>query len=145
MRQGSSPIAFPTADQVVRHATTVLDDALVGVVVFGSWARGELRASSDIDMLLVAERRVPITRALYRRWDEQPIRCEQHPVEPHFAHLPDGTCLPSGFWAEVATDGRVLVDAQARVSAYLASVREAVASGRLQRRKAHGHPYWVRN
>ena len=95
---------------------------------------------------MVAERSVPITRALYRRWDEQPdIRCGRHLVEPHFAHLPDGTRTPSGFWAEVATDGHVLLDAQEQVATYLATVREAVASGRLRRHKTHGHAFWVEN
>ena len=146
MRQGPAPVAFPATDQVVARARHLFDDALVGVVVFGSWARGELRESSDIDVLVVVARRVPIRRALYRRWDEQPdIFWERHLVEPHFAHLPDGSRTPSGFWAEVATDGHVLLDAQERVSAYLATVRQAVASGRLQRHKLHGHPYWVEN
>lgn len=121
----------------------MLQDALVGVVVFGSWARGELGPSSDIDVLIVAAPNVPITRALYRRWDEQPIGCKRHPIEAHFAQLPGETQRPSGFWAEVAADGRVLMDAQGQVSAYLASVREAVAGGRLRRCKTHGHPYWV--
>ena len=114
--------------------------------MFGSWARGELRASSDIDVLVVVARSVPITRALYRRWDEQPdIFCERHLIEPHFAQLPDGSRTPSGFWAEVAIDGRLLLDAQEQVSAYLATVRQAVAGGRLTRQKTHGHAYWVEN
>ena len=145
MRQGPT-VAFPATDQVVDRARRIFDDALVGVVVFGSWARAELRASSDVDVLIVVARSVPITRALYRRWDEQPdIFCDGHPIEPHFAHLPDGLYTPSGFWAEVAGDGRVLLDIQEQVSAYLAIVRQVVASGRLRRHKTHGHAYWVEN
>ena len=146
MRQGSSQIAFPPAKEIARRASSCLDGALVGVVAFGSWARRELKPSSDIDVLIVAARTVPITRTLYRRWDEQPvIFWKRHPIEPHFAQLPDGQRPPSGFWAEVAADGRVLLDSETRVSAYLATVREAIASGRLCRRKVHGHPYWVEN
>ena len=145
MRQDST-VTFPATDQVVDRARHLFDDALVGIVVFGSWARAELRASSDVDVLIVVARSVPIVRALYRRWDEHPdLFCDGHLIEPHFAHLPDGLHTPSGFWAEVATDGRVLLDAQEHVSAYLATVRQAVASGRLQRRKVHGHAYWVEN
>lgn len=143
MRQ-DAPLA-PAADQVVGRATALLGDALVGVVLFGSWARGQQTISSDIDVLVVAGRDVPITRALYRRWDEQPIVWKQHAVEPHFAQLPDSSRLPSGFWAEVASHGRVLLDARGHVAAYLAAVRDIVASGRLCRRKVHGHPYWVEN
>ena len=134
---------FPAADQVVRQANAVLGDALVGIVVFGSWARGELAESSDIDVLMVAAPSVPIRRLLYRRWDEHPICWNHHPIEPHFVHLPDGTRTPSGFWAEVATDGRVLLDTRAQVARYLASVRQAVADGVLRRATVHGHGYWV--
>ena len=138
-----SPAAFPAVDEVVRQAKSVLGDALVGIVVFGSWARGELAPSSDIDLLIVAAARVPIRRELYRRWDEHPISWQRHPIEPHFVHLPDATRSPSGLWAEVAMDGRVLVDAEAQVSAYLAVVRQAVALGQLRRETVHGHGYWV--
>lgn len=123
----------------------MLDGSLVGIVAFGSWARGELAESSDIDMLIVAAASVPIRRGLYARWDEQPICWNRHPIEPHFVHLPDGTRTPSGLWAEVATDGRVLFDAHTQVSSYLASVRQAVADGQLRRETVHGHGYWVRN
>ena len=134
---------FPAADRVICRANVVLADALVGIVVFGSWARGELAESSDIDVLMVAAPNVPLRRVLYRRWDEQPICWNRHPIEPHFVHLPDSTCTPSGFWAEVAADGRVLLDTRTRVAGYLASVRQAVADGQLRRETVHGHGYWV--
>ena len=143
MHRNCSPAAFPAADKVFRRAHAVLSDALIGIVAFGSWARGELAASSDIDMLIVAAPSVPIRRALYRRWDEQPICWGRHPIEPHFAHLPDGARTPSGLWAEVAIDGHVLLDDQALVTAYLATVRQAVADGHLRRERVHGHGYWV--
>ena len=142
MHRMRSLAAFP-ADDVVRQVHAVLGNALVGIVVFGSWARDELAESSDIDVLIVAAPSVPIRRALYRRWDEHPIRWGRHPIEPHFVQLPDGTHTPSGFWAEVAADGRVLLDTQGQVSAYLATVRQAVACGQLRRETVHGHGYWV--
>ena len=33
-----------------------------------------------------------------------------HPVEPHFARLPGAGEPPSGFWAEVATEGVLLLE-----------------------------------
>src|SRR5262245_25913008 len=44
------------------------ETSLVGVVLFGSAARGELTTSSDIDLLIVVDGE--ISRSLYRRWDE---------------------------------------------------------------------------
>ena len=143
MDRVASLAEFPATDPVIGQAKAVLGESLVGIVVFGSWARGELAESSDIDVLIVAAPSVPLRRALYRRWDEQPAYWRGHPIEPHFVHLPDGTRTPSGFWAEVAADGRVLLDTGTQVAAYLANVRQAVADGQLRREMVHGHGYWV--
>ena len=44
-------------------------DDLAGVVVYGSFARGESGDRSDVDLLVVLGTGKPITRALYRGWE----------------------------------------------------------------------------
>ncbi len=133
------------ASAVVARAASILGEALVGVVAFGSWVRGEQGGSSDFDALLIADDDAPISRDLYRRWEDAPeLRWQGLPVEPHFVHLPPEGALPSGLWAEVATEGVVLLEHGYAVSRRLAEVRARLADGDIVRRRAHGRPYWVR-
>jgi hypothetical protein len=128
--------------ELVARAGQVVGAALVGVVLFGSWARGEAGEDSDVDVLIVVEG-VGVTRALYRAWDAAPLRWEGRPVEPHFVTLPPAGGLPSGLWAEVAIDGVVLFERGLELSRRLAAMRAHIAEGALVRRWSNGHPYWV--
>jgi hypothetical protein len=129
---------------VVRRAVDLHGPRLAGVVVFGSWARGEAADGSDVDLLVVLDRDVPLTRSLYAPWDAAPATWEGRPVEVHLASLPEPGQAPSSIWAEVAIDGLVVFERGRRVSAALASVRRDIAAGRVVRRLSQGQPYWVR-
>jgi len=129
----------------VRRSLEIFRADLVGLAAFGSWTRGETADGSDLDLLIVLERRVALGRSLYRRWDEAPIRDGNLVLEPHFAHLPDAGEVVAGVWAEVALDGIVLYEREFRISMRLAAVRRDIVSGRIVRRIAHGQPYWVRS
>ncbi len=139
---GSRGVAGPGWRAVERAAETV-DAGLVGVVVYGSWARGEAVAGSDVDVLVVVDREVPVVRSLYRRWDEEPVWWEGWRVEPHFVHLPPVDERPSGTWAEVAIDGIVLFDRDLEVARALVRLRRLIVDGGLVRGEAHGQPYWM--
>lgn len=139
---GSRGVSGPGWEAVERAAATV-DAGLVGVVVYGSWARGEAASGSDVDVLVVVDRGVPVIRALYGRWDEAPVRWEGRRVEPHFVHLPVPGEPPSGTWAEVAVDGIVLFDRDLTVSRTLVRIRRLIVEGGLVRREVHGQPYWM--
>lgn len=139
---GSRGVAGPGWQAVERAAATV-DAGLVGVVVYGSWARGEAADGSDVDVLVVVDGEVPVVRSLYRRWDEEPVSWEGRRVEPHFVHLPAADERPSGTWAEVAMDGLVLFDRKLTVSRALARLRRLIVEGGLVRGEAHGQPYWM--
>ncbi|MBM4266147.1 MAG: toxin-antitoxin system HicB family antitoxin [Deltaproteobacteria bacterium] len=135
--------ALPPGAAVVERAGAACGASLLGVVVYGSWARGEATPRSDVDVLIVLDGDTPPSRALYRAWDaEDPPTWEGRPVEPHFACLPEPSEAISGLWAEVATDGVVLLEQELRVSAHLAHVRREIVSGRIVRRFSHGQPYW---
>ena len=131
------------AARALRRAVVLLGDALVGVVAFGSWVRGEAGATSDVDLLVVVDGQVALTRELYRRWDEGPVIWDGREVEPHFVHLPDPDAVTGGVWAEAAMDGVVVFERRLSVSRRLAAVRRHILSGRLVRRRVHGQPYWA--
>jgi predicted nucleotidyltransferase len=125
----------------LQAARRVLGEELLGAVLFGSEARGEARESSDIDLLLVAGPKVPLTRRLYTLWDEQPAD-DRH--SPHFVHLPSAPTEAGSLWLEAAVDGTVLYDRDGRIGRLLGRLRRAIAAGRLTRKTAYGHPYWVK-
>ena len=130
---------------VVRRAISVLGDSLIGVVAFGSWARGEDSPESDLDVLVIADEAVDISRPLYRQWDSQPrLGWQGHQVSPHFVRLVSKGGPISGFWAEVAMDGLVLFERTWAVSRHLAGVRRQILEGEITRRVVGGKPYWVR-
>ena len=130
---------------MVRRAISVLGDSLLGVVVFGSWARSEDSPESDLDVLVVTDETVDISRALYRRWDSQPkLSWHGHRVSPHFVRLASEGAPISGFWAEVAMDGLVLLERTWAVSRHLAGVRRRILEGEITRRVVGGQVYWVR-
>ena len=133
----------PAAAAAVERAAGLCAEALVGVAVFGSWARDQLAELSDVDLLVVIEAGTEITRALYERWDESPLRWGGRLVEPHFVQIGGANRRPAGLWAEVAVDGVVLFDRGFELSRRLARIRRDIVEGRIVRRRVHGQPYWV--
>ena len=129
---------------VVHRAVGLYGPRLEGVIVFGSWARGEAADGSDVDLLVVLGREIPLTRGLYAPWDAGPATWDGRPVEVHLAHLPPPAQPSSSIWAEVALDGLIVFERGRRVSACLAAVRREIAAGRFVRRISQGQPYWVR-
>jgi hypothetical protein len=129
----------------VGRASRLLGEDLVGVAVFGSWARGEMVDGSDVDLLIVVEGGVRLGRRLYRMWDEIPLVWGGRTLEPQFVHLPEPEEIVAGIWGEVAIDGIVLFERGLRLSTRLVGVRKDILAGRIVRRTAHGQPYWVEN
>lgn len=135
--------ALAGVEEVVRRAASLLGADLVAVVAFGSWARGEARSGSDLDLVIVVEDGVVLERALYRRWESEPISVADRSVDVHFAHLPDPERASPGLWGEIAIDGIVVFERELRLSRRLAELRRSIAAGRLVQRFSHGQPYWV--
>lgn len=131
----------PAAAVAARAADTFGSD-LIGVILYGSWARGEATAASDIDVLVVLEPSRAITRALYRDWDQVAMAHLGHPIEVHFVALQEDGHI-GGVWLEAALDGVVVLDTQGRVAQRLGTLRRAMATGAVTLRHAHGQPYWT--
>jgi hypothetical protein len=136
-------IALPGVSDAVARAAAVAGRRLVGVIAFGSWARGDTVDGSDIDVLVVVDPGVKLSRALYASWDERPVEWGGRPVEPHFVRLPGSDDPVTGLWAEVAIDGVVLFERGLQLSAVLVRARREILAGRLVRRLVHGQPYWT--
>ncbi len=136
-------VGFDVAVEAVQRAAAIAGDRLVGVAAFGSWARGELHDGSDIDLLVVVDEGLELSRDLYLKWDEAPISWCGCRVEAHFVHLPESTATARGLWAEVAIDGIILFTRDLELPSVLAGVRREIAAGRIVRRTVHGQPYWV--
>ena len=126
----------------IQRAAEVAGAALVGVVAFGSWARGQAVVTSDIDLLVIVDPAFELTRSVYRQWDETPLVIDGRPVESHIVRLPPSEAAITAVWAEVAIDGIVLFERGLQVSSHLAHVRRAIVAERMARRVVHGQPYW---
>ena len=137
-----SVLELEPAAELVKRALAIHGDPLLGVVLFGSWVRGEAGPSSDVDALIVLDSTSALTRALYHPWDESPVQWGALSVEPHLVQLP-GPAAPGTVWAEAAIDGLVLFERDLRISRQLAGVRRSIAEGKLVRRTLHGQPYWA--
>jgi predicted nucleotidyltransferase len=132
----------PAAEVVARCAGQV-GGALAGIVAFGSWARSNAAAGSDLDLLIVVDGNVRLTRSLYRPWDVEPAMWDGHRIEPHFVHRPPEDERPSPLWLEVAIDGLLLFDRGLEASRMLAGVRRFIVEAGMRRQWSHGQPYWL--
>ncbi len=128
---------------VLASAAAVAGAHLLGVIAHGSWVRSEARDSSDVDVMIVVDGSVPLTRSLYRAWDSAAPTWDGRTVDAHFVHLPAAGSRASSVWCELAVEGLLLSDRDGALSAALVDVRRAIAHGRLVRKTAHGQPYWT--
>lgn len=120
---------------------------LLGVVAFGSRISGTATDASDLDLLVILAKSVPIRRRLYRQWDEAaPLPSEAGlEFDPHFAHMPDHARDASAVWLEAASSGDVLFDPRGQIKKLLEAIRKPIAEGVARRAWSHGHPYWTRS
>ena len=114
---------------------SLLGASLSGVVLFGS---------ADIDLLIVVNTELPLTRSLYERWDREVDPPGASRISPHFVHLPGSAERAGSLWYEAAVEGIVLLDPEGVVSRFLRTLRRSMAEGTLLRKSAYGHPYWVK-
>lgn len=133
------------AAAAVRWAADAFGDALIAVAVYGSWARGETTKDSDVDLLVVLDEALPVTRKLYRACDAVGLTWDGRPVQSQLLHLPPSGVVVGGLWAEVALEGIVLWERGVQLSRRLMGVRRDIVEGRVVRRTAHGQSYWTIN
>ena len=125
-----------------RVTKELIGESLLGVILFGSTARGEAGDGSDIDLMLVVSSDLPLNRRLYAQWDDN---LSDENYSPHFVHLPDSIDKAGSIWYEAAVDGIVLYEKGRHVSRFLGRIRRKIVGGGLERRVAYGHPYWIKS
>lgn len=135
----SSHLPLPILDRLLK----IYGADLMGVVQFGSSVRGEMRASSDIDLLLVINPTREVDRSLYQEWDRSFPEEKYQIYSPQFSHPPTAPNF-SSLWLEIGVEGEILFDSNGKIATVLRAIREAIASGLYTRKISHGHPYWVR-
>jgi hypothetical protein len=133
--------------------TRVLDTAkklelpIQGILLFGSFARGEQDESSDVDLLLILSGEKKIERALYQDWDlafgEHRFH-GPHEINVHFVYLPEDPKNCGSLWLECALEGVLLFEVnEAKIQKKVLQIRNLIAQGHWRRKFAHGHPYWT--
>ena len=116
---------------------------LLGILLFGSQVTGEATASSDTDFLIVLSDEVPLTRSLYRYWDEHLVSDETASINPQFVHLPKSPHETGGLWFEAAMAGEILWDNGGVIRKFLEDVKKRVAADEIRRYWSNGQPYWA--
>ncbi len=133
----------PLLGDVLEESDRFFGKHLLGLLLYGSRARGDAHSGSDWDFLMVIDDAKPLNRQLYRQWEEQTVHRLPPAIEVNFVHKPSTLRTATGFWSEVALDGIVLYERTFTVSKYLNHVRRCIADGRIVRRTSHGQSYWI--
>ena len=118
-------------------------DNLVGVVLYGSHARGEARPESDADLLVIAEGlperrydRVFFLQRLVRGIDGAPdLSLLGKTTEEFEGYFPS-------LYLDIGLDGVLLHDRDGYTAARLGRVREIIAQAGLSRRRLKGGLDW---
>ncbi|HUE89898.1 MAG TPA: nucleotidyltransferase domain-containing protein [Vicinamibacterales bacterium] len=106
----------------------LLGPRLISMVLFGSVARGDARESSDIDLLVVADR-LPRSlteraRPLRQAWEQVRIESGLPPVEWNLVvKTPDEATHHSPLYLDIVEDGILLVDRDGFFEAVLDTMR----------------------
>lgn len=125
--------------EIIDSAKREFSDDFIGLLLFGSKARGDAHDTSDTDLLLVVSDAIKIDRALYRRWDARvPER-----ISIQIAHLPSLARDAGSLWLECAMDARILHDPCGRVAKFVEQAKHYITSGNVVRRITHGQGFWV--
>jgi len=124
---------------IVKDAKREFGSKLLGVLLFGSRARGDVHDMSDTDILIVVDDSVIIDRGLYRVWDQR----VPDGVSLQIAHLPTTAHDAGSLWLECALDAKILSDPFGLVADFIDQAREYITSGKVIRKTTHGQGFWV--
>ncbi|MCC6272666.1 MAG: toxin-antitoxin system HicB family antitoxin [Deltaproteobacteria bacterium] len=119
---------------------------LIGVAAFGSQVRNEATSGSDVDLLVVLSTSIPLSRSLYRWWEESEARGRSaFEINPHFVHLPEAADQAGSLWLETALRHELIYQSGTALERFLQGLLDRIESGKIYRKWSNGHPYWVRS
>ena len=116
---------------------------LIAIVLYGSWARGESRPGSDVDLLVIAhnlprdrfERVTYVHRLVVGRFWPRISVLAKEPVEfeGYFPSL----------YLDIGLDGLILYDPEGYMAGKLARIREIIEEAGLYRVRRDGELMWL--
>lgn len=125
--------------RIISMAKAQFGKTFVGLLLYGSRARGDAYETSDTDLLLVVDSSVRIERSLYRSWDT----VLPEGISLNISHLPLAATDAGSLWLECALDARILHDPTGVLRRRLDEIKERIVSGAFVRRTTHGQGYWI--
>lgn len=138
-----STFASPFASAILL-ARKIFGKALIGIVIFGSYARGQTRESSDIDLMIILQPGFKYSRDHLRQWDDEGLVVASHTVSAAIVYLCKNEIPQNVLWLESAIEGIILLDTDQIVQRRLFHLRELIASGLVIKKISHGQSYWIR-
>jgi len=134
-------ITLPFGLNLLAASNHRLGSAIVGMVLYGSTARGEASETSDIDVLILIESTFPIRREIYTALDS--IRGIDPRISLSLAHLPKEEERPGSLWLEISRDGIILSDRNGQIAKAIDRIHKLITTEKIMRHETHGQGYWV--